>query len=543
METYCTRPGCSHPQNSFPDLDKPAVLKKAEQRYCRTCGMPQILGGRYIPLRKLGQGGFGAAFLARDRYTPTLRLCALKQFQPPPGLSSKSLQLARDRFEREAIALEELGNKHPQIPDLYASFPVEAPDAAGAGKCEFFYLAQEFIDGETLELERDRRGAFDEAEVREVLEEILLVLQFVHQNDTIHRDIKPSNIMRSREGVLYLLDFGAVKQVTAGGPGSSTGIYSQGFAPPEQMQGATIYPSTDLYALAATCLTFATGRPVEDLYDSYNNQWVWRSRAQVSIQLADVLDRMLSPAPRERFRSAAAVLRALHEPVAAVPPGNKTAARPDLLSDLPMQELPKVPTNIPPDLMPELPSAAPLAGTPSPAPSIPTLQQPTCQQSPAPPIAAPPPAPPALASPQVARPDTVARSPARKPARRPPSAPRFSLLEVLVSAAFIGFEGAQLFLLLVRVLPLPPPFAIGLWGATMGGLLYTLYRRVIEKIDLPILAVLTFSISSAGILFIKSASPAVLLQVTIVSVLAGAAVTLLVTLFRLVYNLVYALMN
>ncbi len=81
-------------------------------------------------------------------------------------------------------------------------------------------------------------GQFSEEKVREVLEEILKVLQFVHDQDVIHRDIKPSNIMRDRQGRLYLLDFGAVKQVTqqANKLGTSTGIFSMGYAPLEQMQ-------------------------------------------------------------------------------------------------------------------------------------------------------------------------------------------------------------------------------------------------------------------------------------------------------------------
>jgi serine/threonine protein kinase len=83
---------------------------------------------------------------------------------------------------------------------------------------QFFYLVQEFIDGQDLEEELNSKGQFSEAEALEVLREILKVLKFVHENGSIHRDIKPSNIMRDRNGRLYLLDFGAVKQVTKGAP-------------------------------------------------------------------------------------------------------------------------------------------------------------------------------------------------------------------------------------------------------------------------------------------------------------------------------------
>ena len=62
MEVYCTRPGCPRPQNYFGDLDDSATLKTVQQKYCTTCGMLLILVGRYLPLKLLGQGGFGAAF-------------------------------------------------------------------------------------------------------------------------------------------------------------------------------------------------------------------------------------------------------------------------------------------------------------------------------------------------------------------------------------------------------------------------------------------------------------------------------------------------
>ncbi len=316
MEILCTRPGCPRPLNTFSDLDNPTTLKTVQQKFCTTCGMPLILVGRYLPSRLLGRGGFGAAFLAQDRYTPTLRRCVVKQFQPAGNLNAQTLAIAQELFEREAMVLEKLGSKHPQIPDLYAFFPLVISNAAGEQEAQFFYLVQELIDGQNLEEELASKGVFSEAQVREVLTEILKVLQFVHDRGSIHRDIKPSNIMRDQEGQLYLLDFGAVKQIAAGAgnvQGRSTGIYSMGFAPPEQMQGSQVYPSTDLYALAATCLNLLTGKPLEELYDSYHNVWNWRTHApQVSDRLAATLDRLLLPTPKDRFGSASEVLQALN---------------------------------------------------------------------------------------------------------------------------------------------------------------------------------------------------------------------------------------
>jgi serine/threonine-protein kinase len=278
--------------------------------------MPLFLADRYIPLRLLGKGGFGAAFYALDRYTPKIRPCVVKQFQPAGNFSPEELAVARSLFEREAEVLEELGNKHRQIPDLYAFFTPIVPSRDRSTQEQYFYLAQEFIDGKDLETELTEKGIYSEAEVREILIEVLKILEFVHGNQSIHRDIKPSNIMRDRRGVIYLLDFGAVKQVSKPNlnpNGKSTGIYSMGFAPPEQMSGAQVYPSTDLYALAATCVNCLTGKSAEDLYDAFNHRWEWHGDApQTSDRLKAILDRMLLATPAERFQTAGEVLQALN---------------------------------------------------------------------------------------------------------------------------------------------------------------------------------------------------------------------------------------
>ncbi|MBH8576879.1 serine/threonine protein kinase [Nostocaceae cyanobacterium CENA369] len=334
MEVYCTRPHCPRPQNYFADLDDITTLKTTQQKYCTSCGMPLMLDGRYVTIKLLGRGGFGAAFLARDRRIPGMRSCVVKQFQPVGNLTPTQLQLAQQLFEREAEVLAQIGDEHEQIPDLYAFFPVIVPSLQLGQEDQFFYLVQEYIDGQNLEEELVQKGKFSEQQVLEVLQEILKVLKFVHERGIIHRDIKPSNIMRRRDGKLFLLDFGAVKQVTnapAGGAGSSTGIFSMGFAPPEQMAGNQVFPSTDLYALAVTILTLLTGQEAKTLFDAYSNQWQWRRQVNVNPHLADILDKMLLPAANQRFQSADEVLNVLSRqliPPTVLPQSNRHSQSP-----------------------------------------------------------------------------------------------------------------------------------------------------------------------------------------------------------------------
>jgi serine/threonine-protein kinase len=295
--------------------------------------MPLILGGRYLPERLLGQGGFGAAFLAVDRYSPKKAKCVIKQFQPSGNLSPQALEKAKNLFFQEAHVLEDLGREHPQIPDLYAFFPLKVKNQLTGEEEQFFYLAQEYIDGKNLEeILQQQQKPFQESEVKNILKELLLILKFIHENGSIHRDIKPSNIMRSQNGRLYLLDFGAVKQATNNPSNTqekSTTIYSAGFAPPEQQLGNQVSAATDLYALAATCVILLTNRDPDELYDPQKQIWNWQNYApNISADLAQVFNKMLLANPRDRFQSCEEVLTALNPPPPSPPPSPIPPASP-----------------------------------------------------------------------------------------------------------------------------------------------------------------------------------------------------------------------
>ena len=465
MEILCTRPNCPSPRNFFDELDDPSKLKIVQQRHCTGCGMPLILVNRYIVVRLLGKGGFGTAFLARDRYTPTMRWCVVKQFQPADNLPPEELAIAQTLFEREALVLEQLGHKHRQIPDLYAFFPLIVPNQDGTKEEQYFYLVQEFIDGQDLEAELASKGKLSESESRQVLVEVLKILHFVHQNNSIHRDIKPSNIIRSCEGIFYLLDFGAVKQVTTQARNSqmnkSTGIYSLGFAPPEQMAGAQIYPSTDLYGLAATCVNLLTGKPAKELYDSYNHRWDWTKYAPgISDSLISILNRMLLATPSERFQSAAEVLNSL----------NATTYMPYTVS-----------------------SNSALGSA--------TLSKASHQQS------------------FVRANNTKTKG-------------KFSLVEIITSAAFTGFEGALLYIAISSLSF--TGISLGLWGILLGGLIYAQVRRWIKKFDLAIIAVITI----VTILCVPILQGGLeIIVIFVIAIMSAAAAIAATAIFRLIYQL------
>lgn len=294
--SYCVNPNCTNPNN------EPFAIT------CAACGSNLKLRNRYRAARPLGKGGFGATFLAADEGLPGFPSCVVKQLRPNTQ-SASVLKMARELFEREASTLGKIGS-HPQIPRLLDYFEED----------ENFYLVQEFVDGETLKQEYERRGIFNEIEIRKILSEIFPVLGFMHENGVIHRDIKPANIMRRKQdGQLVLIDFGAVSSQMnkpsadedPSGLLTNFAIGTPGFAPPEQMAMRPVYAS-DLYATAMSCLYLMTGRSPKDLpHDPYTGEINWKSQVKLSDRLRVVFEKLLQQAVSQRFRSAEEALRAL----------------------------------------------------------------------------------------------------------------------------------------------------------------------------------------------------------------------------------------
>ncbi len=512
MDIYCTRPNCSQPINSFPELDTSQTLKTVTQKFCTFCGMPLILGGRYFVDRPLARGGFGVTYIGRDRYTPAMRKCVIKQFMPA-GLAPQQLALAKEMFEREAVVLEDIGT-HPQIPDLFAFLDVPA------GHDEFFYLIQEFIDGFTLEEIINQYGGVAESDLVEMMYSLLPVIQFVHDKGSIHRDIKPSNIMiRKSDQVYYLLDFGAVKNIaTAGGP-RSTGIYTPGYGAPEQMRGDRVFPSTDLYAFAATCLHMATGKPPEQLWDPVLNQWHWQDIVTLNPALDRIFTKMLATAPQDRFGSADEVLEHLIYAFPQLQPSKLTR------TNVGANQLNTV-------ITPPSPGA-----TVNPAPSAPPQSAPSLS---APPLSAPvTPAP------------MPSAAPAPKAARSRSSSPSgimaVPISKQLTAAFLLGSEGMTLWLVTDTVgkLLLGPSASLMLFGGILLTIILLRISTILDNKDLTVfvnmptlLAVwLIPSLFKTGML---QTMPGIFTVLPLALVVGFASVAVMAT-FRLIFQFLYSL--
>jgi serine/threonine protein kinase len=265
------------------------------------------LAGHYKIIKHLGGGGFGQTFLAQDIHLPGHPTCVVKQLKPQ-SKSPQTLELARRLFDTEAHVLYRLG-EYEQIPRLLAHFEED----------QEFFLVQQFIEGNSLVPEFQPGCRWSEENVIVLLQEVLKTLAFVHSQNVIHRDIKPANLIRRHsDRKIFLIDFGAVKQVSTqvvmpdGEPIMTVAIGTPGFMPNEQMAGVPRF-SSDVYAVGMMAVCALTGLSPRQLpQDPVSGELIWHSQVSVNPELAGILDTMIRYDCRQRYPSATEALQALN---------------------------------------------------------------------------------------------------------------------------------------------------------------------------------------------------------------------------------------
>ncbi|MBE9164115.1 MULTISPECIES: GUN4 domain-containing protein [Microcoleaceae] len=310
--TYCLNLDCPRDKRQNPPGTK----------YCLNCGSKLLLKDLYAATEPLRDGGFGRTFRAVN-HGKFEELCVIKQLSPPLEFQRKPTHFKKyvRLFEQEARRLYEL--KHPQIPQLISYFEEDGR----------LYLVQEFIDGNNLKDELEKYGAYSETKTRELLLDLLPVLNFVHERNVIHRDIKPENVIRrNRDRKFVLIDFGVSKQVVAEAPTKAgTKLGTPGYAALEQRHGRAV-PASDLYSLGVTCIRLLTsvmpyldiyGDIHDDLYDPLEGRWLWREAlpkgTKISQDLSQILDKLIQEYVKDRYKSATEVLEVIKPPIVVVP--------------------------------------------------------------------------------------------------------------------------------------------------------------------------------------------------------------------------------
>lgn len=291
----CLNPDCKKPIN--PDSHK----------FCQQCGTPlvHLLRDRFKVIKPLGRGGFGNTYLAED-LDRLNEPCVVKKltYQATEAWEQKK---AIEMFASEARQLKQLGH-HPQIPKLTAYFQ----------EGQNLYLVQQYVDGHNLIELLEQNGAFSEQQIRQVLLDVLPVLQSLHDQGVIHRDLKPDNIMQRRDGKHVLIDFGVaklLKQTAMAHAGAGTIVGSPGYASPEQIQRGRATPVGDLYGLGSSCFHLLSHVSPYHLSLEFNYLWSedWRQyiARPLSPELQKILDKLLQIEPAQRYQSADEVLQDL----------------------------------------------------------------------------------------------------------------------------------------------------------------------------------------------------------------------------------------
>lgn len=254
-------------------------------------------GSQYEIIQKLGEGGMGMVYLAKD--TMIDRLVAIKQLHRNEGTEDESLG---DRFMAEALALAKLN--HPNITHLYSFIPKE----------DTYWMIMEYVEGKTLEDWLFVHKKITHQLAGSIAVQILDGLYHAHRKGIIHRDIKPANVMINDDGEVKVMDFGIARMRNAQrmtSHGKSVGTLE--YMAPEQIQGLEGDERTDVYAVGNILYEMLCGntpfhsdtdyRLMKDKLEK-EPESILQENPSVPEKLEKIIFKALDRNPKRRYQSA-----------------------------------------------------------------------------------------------------------------------------------------------------------------------------------------------------------------------------------------------
>jgi len=265
--------------------------------------LQRALAGRYVLERRLGRGGMGVVYLARELRLD--RRVAIKLLPPERALQPT----ARQRFLREARTAAQLS--HPGIVPIFAVHEVS----------DFVYFAMAYVDGDTLGRRVRERGPLPHDTAARLLEEVARALAYAHDRGVVHRDVKPDNILLDlATGRALVSDFGIARVGSDTTTGPQRVVGTAEFMSPEQVLGERVDPRSDLYSLGVVGFFALSG---ELPFVGQDDMSVLARHVTepppplasvapgVPPRLAETIDRCLAKDPGARFPNGAALADAL----------------------------------------------------------------------------------------------------------------------------------------------------------------------------------------------------------------------------------------
>ena len=272
----------------------------------------KLLSDRYYLYERIAEKNYTQVYLARD--IAKHRKCVVKKLDlslcPP-----KVRQAVGEMFWQEAKILQKLSGKHSQICRFYGYLSEDC--------C--YYLVQEWVPGITLSQKLQPLQRFSESQTKELLLNLLPVLEYIHGLGIVHHDLKPDNIiLRSSDNLPVLIDFGVAREIGARNR-PKTIVGTPGYMSLEQAMGQVAYHN-DLYSLGLTAVHLLTGSPSNTSFKGCN---------KISQNTVRVIERAIASEPQQRFASASAMRSALLS--------SSTQTTTDSLDDARSPRLPLVP--------------------------------------------------------------------------------------------------------------------------------------------------------------------------------------------------------
>lgn len=258
-----------------------------------------VLNSRYEIVRRIGGGGMGAVYLAKDRNLGDAPRAVKEMVES--HLDPAQHEKAIGDFKRESLLLTSL--EHPCIPTIYDYFYDEAASR--------FYLVMKYISGGDLasRMRAAIGGRIDEKTVAHWGMEVADVLEYLHSRPKpiIYRDLKPANLMiDGNTGRVMLIDFGIARWVSQQEKGV-TAVGTMGYAPPELFSGR-VQPGSDIYSLGATMFHLLTGSDPQDnpllIFDFAKNPRPRQIAPSISSEMEQILMKSVEYKPDDRFRTA-----------------------------------------------------------------------------------------------------------------------------------------------------------------------------------------------------------------------------------------------
>ncbi|MFC5886720.1 serine/threonine-protein kinase [Kitasatospora sp. CM 4170] len=271
------------------------------------------LGGRYTLTERIGGGGMGSVWRADDRVLA--RRVAVKILHP--GLVEDGTFVQRFRREAQLLA----GLKHPGIVDVH-----DYGESGGDGEERTAYIVMELVEGRPLDKVLAEGGPMEPERALGLLATALDALAAAHRQDIVHRDVKPSNLMLRPDGQVTVTDFGIARAVASTKLTASHAVIGTAlYMAPEQAEGKSVAPASDLYSIGVVAYELLTGKPpfvgesVLEVALKHLREPVPELPAAFPAAVREVVARALAKQPEERFADAAAMAAAARAAIGAEP--------------------------------------------------------------------------------------------------------------------------------------------------------------------------------------------------------------------------------